>query len=488
MPNGYEIRGIPDAMARDAWWFGADDGGSGGRANRTGSTPAVSPHRRLGAAIILIALADVLFWDQSLGASLAIHALAIFCLATGLKADRAIWRPFALVIAGALPVVDMVQPLSIAFLGASLLVAVVWARCPAIGRGALAGAVLWLARSIPLASLVALRDGLRAVWPGRAGTSDIGQTVRTILRNWGLPVGGTLVFATLLVEANPLMGRLLLPRLDVLPWAQRGLFWLGVGLMVWPILDPALQQGRPMVLTVPQRMPRFGLNAASVLRALVMFNLLIGLQTVMDTAIILGGADLPDGMSYASYARRGAFPLLGTALLAGAFALSARPFLDEHRAMRPLLFLWLAQNVALCAAALMRLDLYVDAYGLTYMRIHAMIWMALVATGLGLTGWQVWRRQSNGWLMARVASLGLATLYLCAFVNFAQVIAERNLSGIARVDLEYLCDLGPMAAAEIGATCPDLAVPSYKGWRDFSFRAWRVRVYLARAETAEPLQ
>ena len=503
MQKTYEIPGVSDAVARDAWWFG--DGPGGDTPWTTDSGSGLTGRRHIAAVVLLILMADVLFWRQQAGASLAIFALAVFGMATlDLIGQRRHLWPAVLAVVGSLPVVDMVQPLSVAFLVASLLVAVVWARFPSDGPGAMAGSVLRLARQVPLASLVRLRTGLGGLLAGRAGQAEAAPTVRALLRNWGLPVGGTLVFAALLVEANPLMGRLLVPHFDLVPMLQRGLFWLGVGLMVWPLIDPAPSAGRALVLPDPTRMPGFGLNAASVLRALVMFNLMIGVQTLMDASILIGGADLPPGMSYATYARRGAYPLLVTAMLAGAFALSSRPFLDEHRAMRPLLFLWLGQNVALSASALMRLELYVDAYGLTYLRIYAMIWMGLVAAGLALTGWQVWRARANGWLMARVAAFGVGTIYFCAFVNFAEVVAERNLSGPARVDLEYLCNLGPMAAGPlikvtrraasdgfatgIPAACLFLQIPSYHGWRDFSFRAWRVQRYVALAGTAEPFQ
>ena len=48
---------------------------------------------------------------------------------------------------------------------------------------------------------------------------------------------------------------------------------------------------------------------------------------------------LPDGMTYANYAHRGAYPLMLTGLLAGAFALVAQPWL-ESRMMRVLLLVW----------------------------------------------------------------------------------------------------------------------------------------------------
>lgn len=107
-------------------------------------------------------------------------------------------------------------------------------------------------------------------------------------------------------------------------------------------------------------------------------------------------------------------------MLAGAFALAARPFLGEHRLLKPLVMLWLGgQNVALGLSAMLRLNLYVGGeYGLTYLRIHAGIWMGLVVLGLGLTAWQILRARSNGWLVLRAAGWGggdSLCLLLCQF-------------------------------------------------------------------------
>ncbi|MBL9046308.1 MAG: DUF4173 domain-containing protein, partial [Tabrizicola sp.] len=154
--------------------------------------------------------------------------------------------------------------------------------------------------------------------------------------------------------------------------------------------------------------------------------------------------------------------------------------------------LWLAQNLALALSALLRLELYVEAFGFTYLRLHSAIWMGLVAAGLGLTVWQVWRDQSNLWLLTRSAGLALATLYACCFVNFAAIIATENLSR-DRFDAAYVCDLGSTAAAAIKASGVELRVlyqsepdlgrcpvvgPQIDGWRDWGFRNWRVSRYL----------
>ena len=65
------------------------------------------------------------------------------------------------------------------------------------------------------------------------------------------------------------------------------------------------------------------MNETSVRNALLMFNVMFALQTGLDLAIVSGGAALPEGLSYASYAHRGAYPLVVTALLAGVFAITA---------------------------------------------------------------------------------------------------------------------------------------------------------------------
>ncbi len=208
-------------------------------------------------------------------------------------------------------------------------------------------------------------------------------------------------------------------------------------------------------------------------------------------------------MSYATYAHRGAYPLLITAILAGAFSLAARSHLASHPALKPLLLLWLAQNIALTASAALRLDLYIDVYGLTYLRIHALIWMALVATGLGLAIWQVACERSNAWVLRRAGVMGLTTLYACCFVNFASLIVSHNIQSAAEFDVYYACGLGPTASAALahvpGAVThvtggemfveitPDAIVyaPKIWDWRDWGFRNWRVRSNLAASAQTE---
>ena len=152
-------------------------------------------------------------------------------------------------------------------------------------------------------------------------------------------------------------------------------------------------------------------------------------------------------MSYASYAHRGAYPLVVNALLAGVFAILAQPYLNGP-VMRALMIGWVAQNVALVASSMLRLDLYVDVYGLTHMRFAAFVWMGLVAVGLALMIWQLWHGLTARWLF-EINGLALAVvLYGMCFVNISGIVARDQL---ARTDefVWYVCELGEGALPAI---------------------------------------
>lgn len=497
MENRVIFRGLPHSLAMDGWWLDASEPGQGDNSAQATSQMG----RRILAILTLLALGDFLFWRQPVGISTALFAFAIFALAQRGRLIALWWRPAVLLFMSALPVLDHLQALSLAFLPVGLVAALVWVRSPEVSPEILTRMCIRFLARLP-------RNWLRLVDPRRfrmclkgvARAGDGAGRLRRFSRNWAFPVGGSLIFLSLLLDANPVLVRLLTVDLGLQLDVGRLLFWLGLAIFVAPFLGTipeAETTSRPRSYAV--RLPGMGINAGSVLRALVLFNLMIGVQSLTDLSIMVGGTALPEGITLAEYAHRGAYPLLATAILAGAFALAARPFLREHRVIKPLLLLWLAQNMVLCAAAALRLELYIDVFGLTYLRLYALIWMALVATGLGMMIWQVLRMCSNRWLLCRGTILGVGTLYLCSFVNFAQVIAAYNVKhGV--IDNDYLCTLGPLAAGPIVASgvgqnlgygvimlgddsC--MRMPVVGNWREWGFRTWAANRYVLAVTAAE---
>lgn len=254
---------------------------------------------------------------------------------------------------------------------------------------------------------------------------------------WVLPVTCTLVFILLFAQANPIITRWV-EQIDfrfpeVSFW--RVAFWVIVPSLCWALLRPKLPRKvvvQSQCIKQPtQRFTLMGLlfNDQAIFTSLVLFNILFLGQNLMDLLFIWSGTALPEGMTYAQYAHRGAYPLMITALLAAFFILAAfKAEASPNKRVQGLVYAWVGQNIFLVGSSILRLLGYIAEYQLTYLRIAALIWMVLVAAGLLLIVARIKLQHSNRWLVNRNAVVLYATLYLCCFINFGGIIANYNLA------------------------------------------------------------
>jgi hypothetical protein len=328
-----------------------------------------------------------------------------------------------------------------------------------------------------------------------------------------LPLLGSLVFLSLFARANPLIGGAF-ERLDVgslfagfsLP---RLLFWLVLLVLVWSVLRP-----RPMVLqrtsrAVERPLPLPGASLASVTLSLIAFNSLFALQNGLDIAFLWSGARLPGGMTLAEYAHRGAYPLIVTALLAALFVLvTLRPGSEmaESLLIRRLVYAWIGQNLLLVASTILRTLDYVDAYSLTRLRIAALIWMVLVAAGLILICYRIWRSKSAAWLINANLAAALVALSACSVADLGRIAAAWNVRHAreaggtgANLDICYLRRLGTSALLpmiELESRTRNPILKERVGWariaamnalaaRQSGWRGWTVRGALRLSKARE---
>ena len=266
-----------------------------------------------------------------------------------------------------------------------------------------------------------------------------------------LPLLGTALFVWLFAQANPvieaLFAALSLPEFD---WSlvPRIVLWGALLVVTWGVLRPRPPRrlfgtfGGSGDVVLP------GVSLASVTLSLAAFNALFAMQNLMDLAYLSGIAPLPQGITLADYAHRGAYPLIVTALLAALFVLvTMRPGSSTAASplVRRLVTFWIAQNLLLVASAALRTWDYVEAYSLTVLRLSALLWMALVAVGLVLVLWRMLNGKSASWLInANLAAAGLL-LTGVAFVDLGAVSARWNVAHArelggdgAQLDLCYL--------------------------------------------------
>lgn len=100
----------------------------------------------------------------------------------------------------------------------------------------------------------------------------------------------------------------------------------------------------------------------------------------------------------------------------------------QSKLLRPLVYLWIGQNVMLVLSSMLRLKLYVEIYLLTYWRVTAGIWMGLVAIGLVLIVIRIAQNRSHRWLIRMNLIALLATLYVCSLIDFDAMIASYNVA------------------------------------------------------------
>lgn len=411
----------------------------------------------------ILVLSDGLFFQHQPGVSLTLFFLAMIVgvvalMARALRSARA-WALLVVAVLAALPFAEFANLAWFPFaLGAVSLLTLELS-------GLLGRFEDWLGpviRFVVLSPFRGIVDTITLL--SEAGEQKLGGRFIRLALVWIVPIACAAVFAFLFVSANPVLDDVVrMIRLDELLKLlnpERVLLWGFIGAIAWPVLMPRLLPWSPTEQWQGPLQPQpesllFGTQAMR--NSLVVFNGLFAVQTVLDLLFLWGGVRLPDGLTYADYAHRGAYPLIATAILAGAFVLVAMRKngpAEKSDLIRTLVYIWIAQNVWLVISSILRLELYVEAYGLTEMRIAAGIWMALVAVGLVLIVVKIVGGYTNRWLvMANLTALML-TLWGVSSLNFPATIAKFNVEhsyevtgkgeGL-RLDAYYMGDLGPQA-------------------------------------------
>ena len=416
---------------------------------------------------VIAALADWLLWGHTIGIALALLLAAI---SIGVLVVNRTWQgfgrtvaAFAVAILALVPLVETISPLSLAagILGTAMFALLVSGQLSERWPASLLEPVVLLL----IGPYRAVAD-LAAIARAHGGRFGHG----TMLLRWIVPIVFGAVFLALFAAANPMIAN----GLAAIDWntitalfdPARMLFWLAMTLGAWGIVcvrsvaswferAPVPPPIAPTDATAPSHALSELFGTGAILRSLILFNLLFAVQTALDLTYLWRGVALPYGLTYADYAHRGAYPLMVTAALAAAFVVvtfGPGSTLEKSWTARALVFAWIGQNVALVASSILRLDLYVGVYSLSYWRMAAFIWMGLVACGLLLICARILFARSNTWLTGANLAAALAMLYACCFINFAAVIATYNVTHSQEVlgvgnplDIPYLAGLGPDA-------------------------------------------
>ncbi|MDI9887889.1 DUF4173 domain-containing protein [Streptomyces sp. HNM0645] len=193
---------------------------------------------------------------------------------------------------------------------------------------------------------------------------------------------------------------------------------------------------------------------------LIVLDLLFAAFIAVQLAVLFGGYDKvlrETGLTYAEYARQGFWQLLWATLLTLvviglALRWAPRGEARDSALVRAVLGTLCVLTLVVVASALRRMDLYVDAYGLTRLRISVAameLWLGLVLVliiAAGLLG--------SRWLPRAVAGSAAAAVLAFGLGSPDALVAERNVQrfeSTGKIDVRYLRDLSADAVPALDA-------------------------------------
>ncbi|MFB4421492.1 DUF4153 domain-containing protein [Streptomyces sp. QL37] len=414
---------------------------------RSPSPPAIGPATLW--AVLATALLSALLLGDGLGVNLLIVAVAaaVGAFFAARSAGRRL-RPWTAVWAVGGLALLLIPALREA--GWPVFLAVVSAL--ALGSLALHGSRSWpgvLLGSLGLFPSVAA--GVRWGWRGvRDRADDTRGRVRTVVRSTAVAVVLLVVFGTLFASADAAFADLLgslTPDVSVgdSPWR---VFLFALGLV--GALAAAYSAAAPVRWDGITVRPGKARNRAEWALPLIVLNLLFAAFITLQLVVLLGGYDKvldETGLLPAEYARQGFWQLLWATLLtllviALALRWAPRGGPRDRVLVRSVLGALCVLTLVVVASALRRMDLYVDAFGLTRLRISVAaveLWLGVVLIlilAAGVFGARLLPRA-----IAVSAAVGVLAFGL---ISPDGLIAEQNVerySSDRTIDLEYLKEL-----------------------------------------------
>ncbi len=164
----------------------------------------------------------------------------------------------------------------------------------------------------------------------------------------------------------------------------------------------------------------------------LVYAIFCGLQIVY---LFAGGLfTLPEGYTFAEYARRGFFELLAVAIINVALMLITAAFFTENRLLRILLTIMTACTYILIGSAAYRMLLYIGTYHLTFLRLFVLLSLFIIALILSGVIVSVYRKSFP---LFRYSTMVITVCYLAfSFAKPDYFIASYFADHQSQFDLE----------------------------------------------------
>ncbi len=197
------------------------------------------------------------------------------------------------------------------------------------------------------------------------------------------------------------------------------------------------------------RFTRLSFDPITTSTMLFVLNAVYIIFTITQFTYLFGGNNdtLISGYTYSEYARKGFFELIAVSIINLGLTLLITPFIKREsrsllRITQGLLMLLVISTIVILYSAHIRLSLYEETYGYTYMRILPHTFMILVVALLSISSVKIFRKSLPTAKLYAVASIAWYIFF--NFMNIDRMITDNNVKRYIRtgkIDISYLTNL-----------------------------------------------
>ncbi len=217
----------------------------------------------------------------------------------------------------------------------------------------------------------------------------------------------------------------------------------------------------------PLRARRLAAPRSAIVSMVPLCVVYLAFVAVQVSSVALGAAyvEARTGLTYAEYARSGFFQLVAVAVATFVGIVALRPTLRsaarrDRTAILVLGGIAAGCTITMAGAAIVKLQLYADVFGLTMLRLHTTVFAAWLMLAIAIAFVSL-VRPSGEWVIPVVAATALCGVFGMNIVNAERVVAQHNLTttiGSDEFDIGYLISLSDDAVPTIVEHIDRLAV------------------------------
>lgn len=195
--------------------------------------------------------------------------------------------------------------------------------------------------------------------------------------------------------------------------------------------------------------PRAFLDPVTITTVLVLIDALYFFFIAIQFSYLFGSVTtgLPSDLTYAEYARKGFFELVTVTLINLGLLLGSLNYVKTGNnkltiAVKTLNTFLVVSTLIMLLSAHLRMSLYEEAYGFTYLRILTHAFMAYLFVLFAISLAKIWRPTIP--LLKSYIAVSIVAYTLVNYVNIDKVIAENNIARYGQgnpVDIAYLSEL-----------------------------------------------